>query len=144
MERIMSRKCKACGNEFQPHAKSSKQSYCSSPECQLERRRRWLREKRQVDDAYKGNEEQKVKQWRSKNQNYWKEYRKTHPDYADRNRHQQQIRNQRTRNPLIANVDDLPNIFPLYLGCYRLIRVDGKVIANVDDLILEISVISAG
>lgn len=45
----MTEQCKACGNEFQPHPKVPNQIYCSSPEPQRERGRRWLQDKRQID-----------------------------------------------------------------------------------------------
>ena len=61
----MTKQCKACGKAFQPHPKVPNQTYCSSPECQRERRRRWLEEKRQVDADYQGNEPQKIEQWRN-------------------------------------------------------------------------------
>ena len=138
----MTKQCKACGTAFQPHPKVPGQTYCSSAECQRERRRRWLEEKRQVDADYQGNEPQKIEQWRNENPDYWKQYRQTNPDYADRNRNLQQTRNQRSRNPVIANVYELPERSPLASGRYRLIPVIADVIANEYELIVEITVLS--
>ncbi len=78
----MTKQCKACGKAFQSHPKVPNQTYCSSPECQCERRRRWLEEKRQFDADYQGNEPQKIEQWRNEHPDYWKQYRLDNPDYA--------------------------------------------------------------
>ena len=138
----MTKQCKACGKSFQSHPKVPTQTYCSSPECQRERRRRWLEEKRQVDADYQGNEPQKIEQWRNDHPDYWKQYRQANPDYADRNRNLQQTRNQRSRNPVIANVYELPEFSPLPSGRYRLIPIIADVIANEYELIVEITVLS--
>ncbi len=138
----MTKQCKACGNAFQPHPKVPNQTYCSSPECQRERRRRWLEKKRQVDADYQGNEPQKIEQWRNEHPDYWKQYRQANQDYADRNRNLQQTRNQRSRNPVIANEYELPEFSPLSSGRYRLIPVIADAIANEYELIVEITVLS--
>ena len=138
----MTKQCKACGKAFQSHPKVPNQTYCSSPECQRERRRRWLEEKRQFDADYQGNEPQKIEQWRNEHPDYWKQYRLDNPDYANRNRNLQQIRNQRSRNPMIANEYELPELSPLASGRYRLIPVIADVIANEYELIVEITVLS--
>jgi endogenous inhibitor of DNA gyrase (YacG/DUF329 family) len=142
MECIMTKQCKACGKAFQSHPKVPTQTYCSSPECQRERRRRWLEEKRQVDADYQGNEPQKIEQWRNEHPDYWKQYRQANPDYADRNRNLQQTRNQRSRNPVIANEYELPKFSSLPSGRYRLIPVIADVIANEYEFIVEITVLS--
>jgi len=138
----MTKQCKACGNEFLPHPKVPNQTYCSSPECQRERRRRWLEQKRQVDADYHGNEPQKIELWRDANPDYWKQYRQANPNYANRNRNLQQTRNQRARNPVIANEDVLPKEFTVSSGRYRLIPIIADVIANEYELIVEITVLS--
>ena len=138
----MTKQCKACGKAFQSHPKVPNQTYCSSPECQRERRRRWLEEKRQFDADYQGNEPQKIEQWRNEHPDYWKQYRLDNPDYANRNRNLQQTRKQRSRNPMIANVYELPELSPLASGRYRLIPVIADVIANEYELIVEITVLS--
>ena len=138
----MTKQCKACGKAFQSHPKVPNQTYCSSPECQRERRRRWLEEKRQFDADYQGNEPQKIEQWRNEHPDYWKQYRLDNPDYANRNRNLQQTRNQRSRNPMITNVYELPELSPLASGRYRLIPVIADVIANEYELIVEITVLS--
>ena len=62
----MTKQCKACGTAFQSHPKVPNQTYCSSPECQRERRRRWLEGKRQIDADYQGKALAKMNQLYSK------------------------------------------------------------------------------
>lgn len=95
MEHIMTKKYKACGNDFHPHPKVPDQAYCSSPACQRERRRRWQQAKRRQDSDYRDNDARQIKDWSADNPEYWKRYRRTNPDYAKRNRNLQQDRNRR-------------------------------------------------
>ena len=44
--------CPCCGENFQPHHKVPNQTYCSSPECQKERRQGWDRKKQKSDPDY--------------------------------------------------------------------------------------------
>ncbi len=71
-----SRRCSACGKAFRPHPQVPQQRYCTTPACQRER-----------------------------NPDYWREYRRTHPQYSERNRMQQGKRNDRRRERLIAKMD---------------------------------------
>jgi hypothetical protein len=80
--------------------------------------------------------------WATGNSGYWKRYRETHPDYVERNRSLQQSRNQRQREDVIANEDSLTVISPVQSGRYRLLRVTADGIANEDELIVEITVLS--
>jgi hypothetical protein len=48
--------CASCGREFTVRPQSPKQTYCSAPECQHERRRRWNRTKLKADPDYRANQ----------------------------------------------------------------------------------------
>ncbi|MEI7682127.1 MAG: hypothetical protein WCK07_22215 [Betaproteobacteria bacterium] len=109
----MTKQCKACGNDFQPHPKVPDQEYCSSPMCQRERRRRWQQEKRRHDSDYRDNDARQIKDWLSDNPDYWQRYRKINPGYAERNRNLQQARNKKQRDQRIANEDELPSLTTL-------------------------------
>jgi len=52
----MSKRCKACGQDFRPRPQVPKQTYCSTPECQRERRRITQQMKRRDDPDYLGND----------------------------------------------------------------------------------------
>ena len=139
----MSKRCKACGRDFRPRPQVPKQTYCSTPECQRERRRSTQQKKRREDPDYLGNDSDYYKEWATKNPDYWKRYRESHPDYADRNRQMQQNRNQKQREARIAKVDVSGQAFSLPSGRYRLTPITADGIANEDAWIVEITVLSA-
>ena len=49
-------RCAACEDLFAPQCNVSDQTYCSKPECQRERRRRWQRQKLREDPDYRANQ----------------------------------------------------------------------------------------
>lgn len=138
----MTKQCKACGTAFQPHPKVQNQTYCSSPECQRERRRRWQQKKRRDDADYRDNDVRARKAWATENPEYWKRYRDENPAYAQRNRNLQQERNQNLRASVIANEDVSRPFNQLPAGRYRMVRIeDGSAIG--DAWIVEIAVLAA-
>lgn len=139
----MSKQCEACGRIFTPRPQTPHQAYCSSPECQRERRRRWQQQKRQDDPDYRDNDSRAGKAWAAENPEYWKRYRDDNPIYAERNRNLQQKRNRKLRAPTIANEDvsRQPNSPPP--GRYRLVLISEDGIANGDAWIVEIAVLSS-
>ena len=137
----MTKQCKACGTAFQPHPKVQNQTYCSSPECQRERRRRWQQKKRRDDADYRDNDVRARKAWATENPEYWKRYRDENPAYAQRNRNLQQLRNQNLRASVIANEDVSRPFNQLPAGRYRMVLIeDGS--ANGDAWIVEIAVLA--
>ena len=121
--------CDACGRTFTPRPQTPHQTYCTHPECQRERRRRWQQQKRQGDSDYRDNDIRNSRTWASENPQYWKQYRDENPDYVGRNRNLQQQRNQKQRSALIAN-EDVSNAFPLLpSGRYRMAQIlaDGTI-----------------
>lgn len=139
----MSKQCQACGRPFIPRPQTPHQAYCSSPECQRERRRRWQQQKRRDDADYRDNDSRASKTWAAENPAYWKQYRYENPAYAERNRNLQQQRNRKLRTPVIANEDvsSPPNSPPS--GRYRLVPLSEDGIANGDAWIVEIAVLSS-
>ncbi len=138
----MTKQCKACGTAFQPHPKVQNQTYCSSPECQRERRRRWQQKKRRDDADYRDNDVRARKAWATENPEYWKRYRDENPAYVQRNRNLQQQRNQNLRASVIANEDVSRPFNQLPAGRYRMVLIeDGS--ANGDAWIVEIAVLAA-
>lgn len=139
----MSNQCEACGRLFTPRPQTPHQSYCSSPECQRERRRRWQQQKRRVDPDYRDNDIRAGKAWAVENVEYWKRYRDDNPTYAERNRNLQQKRNQKLRGRMIANEDVSLQSNPPPSGRYRLVPLSEDGIANGDAWIVEIAVLSS-
>jgi len=114
----MEKTCSFCKREPLTNHRLLNQQYCSRPECQRARKRRWQKEKLAKDSAYRENQAAAQKGWCRRNKDYWKEYRRRNPAYAERNRQKQRERNRRRRS-----------------GCE---------IAKMDALIVEIGVISRG
>lgn len=139
----MSKQCAACGRIFRPCPQVPNQSYCSAPECQRERRRRWQREKLRTDPDYRDNQSRSNKDWSTENPDYWRKYRDENPDYVDSNRKQQQRRNQKRQETPVAKMDVSAPAFLLPSGRYRLTPVSDDGIAKMDAWIVEINVLSS-
>ena len=112
----MEKSCLYCKKRFKPHPAVPDQEYCSDPECQKIRKRRWQKEKLAKDSDYRENQAEAQKQWRSRNRDYWRQYRERNPAYTEKNRIGQRERNRRRRS--------------------------GSGIAKMDELIVELGVIS--
>lgn len=97
--------CACCGKPFQPRPQVPKQAYCASPECQRARKRQWQQGKLKTDADYRANQRGAQRAWQDRNPNYWRSYRETHPEYAERNRNRQ--RQQSAGGPLggVAKMD---------------------------------------
>ena len=141
----MERSCLWCKKKFKAHHAVPDQRYCSDPECQKSRKRKWQKEKLASDSDYRANQGEAQRQWRSRNKDYWKQYRRNHPVYREANRTAQRERNRRRRGGSgIAKMDELTGKSVIRSGRYRLIPVCNPEIAKMDELIVEIGVISTG
>lgn len=141
------RRCKNCGCLFEPSPKHPNQKYCTRKKCQRARKNKWQREKLAQDKDYRDNQADCQARWRAKNPDYWKRYRIRNPEYTKRNREKQRERNRSRRvtnsilNP-IANMDVVKSKNHGFTGRYKLIPMDGQMIANMDALIVEINAIT--
>jgi hypothetical protein len=145
------RRCAACGELFTPRRNVPGQKYCSKPECQRERRRRWQRQKLKEDPDYRANQAAAQRRWRERHPEYWRRYRQTHPAYTERNRKQQRKRNRNRAQaatgpsaPAIAKMDAYKGQTIVASGTYRLIPVSGRDIAKMDAYLVEMQVLSRG
>ena len=136
--------CAACGQEFHPHPKSPRQTYCSKAECQRVRKRKWQQQKLKSDPDYAENQARAQQAWSNSHTGYWRQYRQAHPDYANQNREMQTGRNARNRGKPIAKMDDFngrkgaPN---LPSGLYQIHPMPDSVIAKMDVWTVEIRVL---
>ena len=144
-------RCAACEDLFAPQCNVSDQTYCSKPECQRERRRRWQRQKLREDPDYRANQTAAQRRWRERHPDYWSRYRRTHPAYTERNRQQQRQRNRYRRQaatgpsaPAIAKMDVCEAQTRVASGTYRLIPVTGQDIAKMDAYVVEMRVLPDG
>jgi hypothetical protein len=145
MENVMTIMCcAACGKVFEPRPQIINQAYCSSPECQRERRRVWQKKKRQADPQYRQYDADYNKDWASDHPSYWAKYRIDHPDYMERNRKLQRERNLKIKRAPIANENASIPTISLQSGRYWLVPIGPGGIAKVDAWIVEITVISSG
>lgn len=86
-------KCPYCKTSFTPHVKvGARQKTCGSPECKKalksENNKRWRR--RNADCCQ--NDYPRVKEWLDQNPGYLKQYRQDHPEYVQKNREAQRVR----------------------------------------------------
>jgi len=72
--------------------KDGRQQYCGRPACQRARRATWKRKKLADDPDYRSNHNDANRAWRANHPGYWREYRRTHFEHAERNRQLQRIR----------------------------------------------------
>ncbi len=145
------KRCAACGERFTPCRHISNQQYCSRPECQRQRRRRWQREKLKRDADYRANQAAAQRRWCKHHPEYWRQYRENHPEYVERNRAQQRQRNHRRGlgatspcSPAIAKRDVYEDKSIVTSGTYRLIPVSGEGIAKMDAYLVKMQVLSEG
>lgn len=129
--------CLACGEEFLPWPQILNQQFCSRPECQKERRRRRQAERRAKSLEHQASDAQYFQDWAAKNPGYWKRYRETHPEYAERNRQQQKLRS----SARIAK-DNVSRLTALPGGRYRLQGLSSDGVANESVWIVEILVLA--
>lgn len=148
---MTTRSCAACHEPFTPRPNVPNQTYCSKPECQRERRRRWQRQKLKADPDYRANQAAAQRRWGERNGDYWRRYRRSHPTYTERNRRAQRQRNRKRAQaasspspPGIAKMDPYPSQSPVASGTYRLVPVGGGDLAKMDAYLVEMHVLSVG
>ena len=73
---MLPKECSSCRAQFWARPQSPHQAYCSNPDCQRERRRRWNKDKLQADPDYRANQRSAQQAWHAKNPDYWKSYRR--------------------------------------------------------------------
>jgi hypothetical protein len=133
----------ACGNLFVPCPKVKEQQYCSKPECQKERKRRWHRKKLLDDPEYVQNRRDAQRRWRETHRDYWRRYRQTHPLSVEKNRLRQRERNHRRTagSSPIAKMDALRGESRFIPGMYQLVPIGAGTIAKTDAINVEIRVV---
>jgi hypothetical protein len=139
---MQSKQCAGCCKPFHPRAQSPKQCFCASAACQRERRRRWQCERRQSDPDYRDNQAQAQRAWCERHPEYWREYRRAHAHYEERNRTQQRERDARRGEGRLAKMDASTRDSLAPSGTYRLSPVTGEDLAKMDAWMVRITVLS--
>nr|WP_311528741.1 hypothetical protein [uncultured Ralstonia sp.] len=119
---MTTKRCACCGQSFQPRPQVPKQAYCSSPECQRARKRRWQQDKLRNDPDYRCNQRDAQRAWHERHPNYWRSYRDTHPEYAERNRDLQRSHSPGDHPSALATMDVSPRL-DLRPGLYHIAPV---------------------
>src|ERR1700688_3973300 len=100
---MVERRCGYCERIFQPSKYQPVQSVCTEPAAPRRRRADYHRQKIAADPEYRLVCRDSPQKWRSRNPDYWRQYREQHPAAAQRNRPQQQIRDQERHLRDLAN-----------------------------------------
>jgi hypothetical protein len=119
------KRCAHCGCPLDLNPRSKNQRYCGkkegNKECQRARKRMWQKSKMATDLDYSANQKDCNRAWREKNPNYWRDYRRKHPECAERNRLLQRGRRRRRR---VAKMDASEENSTIKTGTYWLIPED--------------------
>lgn len=140
---MKSKRCMCCHKSFQPRPQVPNQICCSAPECQRERRRRWQQSKLQTDPDYRDNQSSAQRVWMDKNPKYFREYRRTHPDYVESNRKKQRLRDVPLHEQKLVKMDASTPLQPFPSGVYRIRPAVVSGLAKMDACIVEITLLSA-
>lgn len=142
------RNCAKCGTSLIP-TRNPHQSYCSKSSCQNARKNFWRVQKRLKDPDYQVNQINSNKKWLNKKPSYWRDYRKHHPDYTQRNRDQCRHRKQKKRlqstqiemDTQFAKSDAFSDKNIIESGTYTLTPLQDRF-AKSDALTVKISLIT--
>jgi len=141
--------CEHCGKlkPINPKLKGN-QRYCGAPECQRARKRQWQRHKMATDPQYRASHRESQKKWRQSYPAhlYQRQYRQQHPEYVERNRQLQRLRNQKRRqnkaSDVIVKMDALTHDnSALYLMAPLQMDASPKIV-KMDPLIVQLTVLS--
>jgi endogenous inhibitor of DNA gyrase (YacG/DUF329 family) len=135
--------CHHCGKTLPRNPRIKKQKFCSSRGCQNARKR--LHDKKVISTAKgKLNQQGRNKRWRGKApaHAYQAAYRGKNPEYEQRNREQQRLRNKGRRkeekdaSSMIVKTDALL-LQPRHDGAYMVYKVKKQKIVKTDTLMLQ-------
>jgi hypothetical protein len=100
---MIERRCRYCGQQFQPSRFHPEQAVCSEPACQQRRCADNRKQKLVADPEYRQVCRESARKWRRDHPGYWTQYRASHTQSVERNRIRQRQRDQRRRLLHLAN-----------------------------------------
>jgi hypothetical protein len=136
-------RCASCGQTFRPRPQVPEQRFCAAKACQRERKRRWQQAKRASDPDYRLNQAQAQQSWGARHPEYWRDYRRGHPEYCERNRERQRERDRRRAQRRLAKMDVWTDESVIPSGTYRLTPVTAGNLAKMDAWTVEIALLSS-
>ena len=111
----------ACRRLFLPNPHIKNHRYCNKKGCQRVRKKYWQRQKIENDPDYRDNQRDAQQCWMEQHRDYWRRYRKRHPEYVTQNRLLQRERDRRRRLRNLAKMDTSEQISFVKPGSYYLI-----------------------
>lgn len=78
------KRCPYCGRLFHPDRRARVQKCCGQPGCQRARKRQNLRHWRSLHPGHADRYQAKERAWAKAYPDYWRDYRKRHPEYVAR------------------------------------------------------------
>ncbi len=149
---LLTIRCQNCRLEKPANPRlKGEQKFCSDEACQRERKRLWQRENLSAHPCYRAHQRTALKLWRRKRplHRYQKEYRDHHPEYVQKNREQQRLRNyqRRLQNTSVAGEKivkmDAFSYHPVKSGTYLLtpcsLEASAKIV-KMDALLVALQV----
>lgn len=130
-------RCACCRRILPRNPRVKNQRYCGSTECQRARKRKWQREKMDLDPDYRTNQRESQHSWQQRNPDYWQRYRRKNTNYCRRNRELQRRRDD------LAKMDTLNRIFNDITTTYLISPEPGNRI-KMDALEVKIIPVSTG
>lgn len=82
--KVNRKRCPYCGQLFQPDPRAHVQKCCGRPACQRARKRQNLRHWRSLHPGNAERYQAKERAWAKAYPDYWRDYRKRHPEYVAR------------------------------------------------------------
>ncbi len=120
-----------CRSLFIPNPRVKNHRYCDKEDCQRVRKRRWQRQKMKADPQYHVDQLESQQCWIEQNPDCWQRYRNQKPEYVERNRLLQKLRDQKRRAKNLAKMDALRQESDVKAGSYYLIP-DTTDLAKMD------------
>lgn len=136
-------RCVHCKQVFRPNPRVKHQEFCGHSICQKARKARWQRRKIASDNDYRLDQKESHHLWIKQHPDYSSKYRKSHPEYCERNRQLQKLRDAKRRAQRLAKMDALDQLKPVNPGTYYLIPL-GPDLAKMDALTQRITIIPCG
>ena len=90
------KRCRKCRRVLDLNPRVLNHEYCGTKACQRVRKRRWQQQKMATDPDYQDNQKTAQAKWREANPDYWRNYRRQHEKYCERNRLLQKKRDAKT------------------------------------------------
>jgi hypothetical protein len=135
--------CRHCGQRFLKK-RNNRQIYCTEKACQHHRKIIWRQEKMKNDADYRANQQAANKRWQLKHGDYWRQYRAKHPEYVERNRKAQRVRDgtAHLNASHLAKSDALAEKNLVVPGTYWLTPTTEDNLAKSDALRVKILILS--